>query len=111
MIAVPAHFDGEVYGALRRLDRQRKLAPGLLDRVVPLLARFRAERVPLGRLITQAHALGTRFSARDAFYVALAVRANGELLTSDRALAATASPLVRVRLIDSRSNKSRARRE
>ena len=37
-IAVPAHFDVEVYGALRSLDRQRKLAPGALDRIVPLLA-------------------------------------------------------------------------
>lgn len=96
---VPAHFDGEVYAALRSLDRQRKLRPGQLDAIVRVLARFRAERVPLARLLAQAHALGTRFSARDAFYVALAARANGELLTADRPLAATASPLVRVRLI------------
>lgn len=99
---MPAHFDGEVYGALRSLDRQRKLPPGLLDRILPLLSRFRAERVHLSRLLTSAHTLGTRFSARDAFYVALAVRVRGELLTADRALAESASGLARTRLISSR---------
>jgi predicted nucleic acid-binding protein len=101
-IAVPAHFDVEVYAALRSLDRRRMLAPGALDRIVPLLARFRAERVPLARLLATAHALGTRFSARDSFYVALADRLRGELVTADRALAGSASTLVRVRLITSR---------
>ena len=75
------------------------LAPGALDRIVPLLAQFRAERVPLAQLLTPAHTLGTRFSPRDAFYVALAVRVRGELLTADQALARNASALVRVRLI------------
>jgi len=45
--------------------------------------------------------LGTRFSARDAFYVALAARVRGELLTADRALSEVAGSLVRVRLIPS----------
>ena len=96
---MPAHFDGEVYGALRSLDRRRRLAPGALDRMVPLLAQLRAERVPLAQLLTQAHALGTPFSPSDAFYVALAARARAELLTADRALARSASSLVRVRLM------------
>ena len=96
---MPAHFDGEVYGALRSLDRRRTMAPGALDRIVPLLAVFRAERVPLARLLAAAHELGTRFSPRDAFYVALAARVRGELVTADRALARSASPLVRTRLM------------
>lgn len=96
---VPAHFDGEVYGALRSLDRRGKLSSGQLDAIVPLLARFRAERVPLARLLARAHALGARFSTSDSFYVALALRANGELLTADDPLARAASPLVPVRLI------------
>lgn len=96
---VPAHFDGEVYAALRRLDRQRQLLQGQLHAIVPVLARFRAERVPLIRLLPQAHALGTRFAASDSFYVALALHSGGELLTADRPLAEAAASLVPVRLI------------
>jgi len=97
-VAVPAHFDGEVYAALRRLDRRGLLAPGQLDAIVPLLMKLRAKRVPLRGLLLDAHKLGARFSPRDAFYVALARRIDGELFTRDAALVAACSRLARARL-------------
>lgn len=96
---VPAHFDVEVYAALRRLDRRGALAPGQLDGIVPVLRRFRAERIPLSLLLAPAHALGSRFSPPDALYAALALRLGGELLTRDGPLAHACAGLVDVRLI------------
>lgn len=96
---MPAHFDAEVYAALRRLDRRGELAPGQLDGIVPALQRFRARRIPLSRLLASAHALGTRFSPHDAFYVALAQRLQGELVTKDRALAQACEGLVDVSIV------------
>ena len=94
--AVPAHFDTEVYAALRGLDRRGLLARGQLDLIVPTLMRFRAERVAIRALLPEAHRLGTRFSARDALYVSLARRIDAELFTRDRPLAAACAGVVRV---------------
>lgn len=96
---VPAHFDGEVYALLRRLDRLGALRPGLLDAAVAALARLRASRIPLAPLLRSAHALRTRFSPRDAFYVAIARRLDAELLTRDPRLARACTEIVRVRLV------------
>jgi predicted nucleic acid-binding protein len=96
--AVPAHFDAEVYQTLRALDRRGVLAPHQLDKILPTLLRFRAQRVPLRGLLSDAHALGTRFSPRHAFYVALARRIGGELFTRDRPLATACEGIVAARL-------------
>ena len=101
-IVVPAPFDSEVYGGLRRLDRRGLLPRGLLDTVVPVLARFPARRVPLAGLMARAHALRARFSPADSFYVALAQRVEGEFVTCDRTLAEACDDLVAVRLIATR---------
>lgn len=99
MLAVPAHFDAEVYRVLRAYDRARVLPRGGLDRLVPALRRLNAERVALAVLVDRAHALGPRFSASDAFYVALAAAAQGELITRDRRLAQACLGLVAARLV------------
>jgi predicted nucleic acid-binding protein len=96
--SVPAHFDAEVYEALRKLDRRGILSLGQLDAIIPTLVRFRAKRVPLRILIRDAHTLGPRFSARDALYVALARRLDAELFTRDGALARACSGFVEARL-------------
>jgi predicted nucleic acid-binding protein len=98
-LAVPAHFDAEVYSAFRRHFRQGLLTRLELDRVAAQLARLAAERVALPWLLADAHVLADRFSAGDAFYVALA-RARGiELWTADARLERAATQLARVRLI------------
>jgi predicted nucleic acid-binding protein len=97
--SVPAHFDAEVYEALRKLDRRGVLSSGQLDAIVPTLVRFRAQRVPLRTLLPEAHALSPRFSARDALYVALARRLDAELFTRDRPLAGACAGVVEVRLL------------
>lgn len=98
-LVAPAHVDGEVYAAMRRLDRRGVLRPGLLDEAVRALTRLPMRRVPLAQLLPRAHALGTRFTPRDCFYVAAALRIGAELLTRDEPLARACDGLVRVRLV------------
>ena len=74
------------------------LERGQLDLIVPALTRFRAKRVPLQKLLIDAHALGTRFSARDALYVALTRRIEAEFFTRDRPLAEACADLIPVTL-------------
>ena len=98
-LIVPAHFDAEVYAAFRRLFRRKLVARSRLDFITSRLIGLAAERVALALLLPEVHRLADRFSAADAFYVALA-RARGiELVTADAALAHAASGLADVQLV------------
>ena len=98
-LIVPAHFDAEVYAAFRRLFRRKLVARSRLDFITSRLIGLAAERVALPPLLPEVHRLADRFSAADAFYVALA-RARGiELVTADAALAHAASGLADVQLV------------
>lgn len=98
-LAVPAHFDAEVYSAFRRHFRRGLLQRPRLDVIAARLAVLAAERVGLPALLPEAHALADRVSAADAFYLALARIRGIELLTADERLARTAAHLARVRLV------------
>jgi predicted nucleic acid-binding protein len=98
-LAVPAHFDAEVYSAFRRHFRQGLLARKDFDRVSAHLAKLAAERVALPPLFAEAHVLADRLSAADAFYVALARVRRIELWTADALLERGAAGLAKVRLI------------
>jgi predicted nucleic acid-binding protein len=98
-LAVPAHFDAEVYGAFRRHFRRGLLTRRELDRVSAHLQALAAERVALPPLLADAHVLADRMSAGDAFYVALARARRIDLWTADERLQRAAAGLARVRLI------------
>jgi predicted nucleic acid-binding protein len=98
-LAVPAHFDAEVYSAFRRHFRHGLLTRRQLDRVIANLLTLAAERVALPPLLADAHALADRLSAGDAFYVALARVRRIELWTADARLERGAAGLAKVRLI------------
>ena len=98
-LAVPAHFDIEVYSAFRRQFRQGLLTRQELDRVSAHLVTLAAERVALPPLLAEAHVLADRLSTGDAFYVALARARRIELWTADARLERGAAGLAKVRLI------------
>lgn len=98
-LAVPAHFDAEVYSAFRRHFRRGLVTRPQLDRVRAVLVTLAAERVALPPLLAEAHVLADRLSAGDAFYVALARVRRIELWTADARLERGAAGLARVRLI------------
>jgi predicted nucleic acid-binding protein len=98
-LAVPAHFDAEVYSAFRRHFRRGLLTPRQLDRVSAQLVALAAERVALPPLLAESHALADRLSVGDTFYVALARVRRIELWTADARLERGATRLARVRLI------------
>lgn len=96
---MPAHFDAEVYSAFRRQFRRGLLSRAELDRVVPRLATFVAERVALPPLLAEAHALADRLSVGDAFYIALARARRADFVTADGRLARAAAGLANIRLV------------
>jgi len=98
-LAVPAHFDAEVYSAFRRHFRQGLVTRRQLDRVSADLVTLAAERVGLSPLLGEAHVLADRLAVGDAFYVALARIRRIELWTADGRLARGAAGLAKVRLI------------
>lgn len=98
-LIVPAHFDAEVYGALRRLFRRKLVDRPRLDFITSRLIALAAQRVALAPLLPEVHRLADRLSAADAFYVALARARAAPLLTADAALARAASGLADVELV------------
>jgi predicted nucleic acid-binding protein len=98
-LRVPAHFDAEVYSALRRHRRMGGVTAARLDALVSLLAEFTAQRVALSGLLVAAHGLGERFSSSDSLYVALSQLQRADLVTADSALARAATGVIPVRLI------------
>jgi len=98
-LIVPAHFDVEVYAAFRRLFRRKLVDRSRLDFITSRLIGLAAERVALPALLPEVHRLADRFSAADAFYIALARARRVELFTADVALARAASGLADVQLV------------
>ena len=98
-LAVPAHFDAEVYSAFRRHFRQGLLSRQQLDRIAASLVMLAAERVALPPLLGEAHSFADRLSVGDAFYVALARIRRIELWTADPRLERGAAGLAEVRLV------------
>lgn len=97
-VQVPAHFDAEVFAAVRRALLRGRIAGAGAERALLEAARLPAQRVPLAGLLAEAYALRDRFSPGDVFYVVVARRSAATLLTSDASLARAAGDYTRVRL-------------
>jgi predicted nucleic acid-binding protein len=87
---VPEHFHVEALSALRRLRLGAGLGEHEAQRALRALARLRAVRYPVLPLTNVVWALRDRLSAYDAAYLALAVRLDADLVTTDGGLAAVA---------------------
>jgi predicted nucleic acid-binding protein len=86
-VAVPAHFDVEVFSALGRLFRAGEIGEQRVEVGLNELARAPLTRYPVVPLLQGAWALRDNLSLRDALYVTLARRIKGTLLTADFRLA------------------------
>ena len=80
----------EVFAVMRRHVLRGVLSPAAAWRRLERLERLPIELVPTWPLLADAWALRDNFSAADALYTALALRADRPLLTSDRRLARAA---------------------
>ncbi len=96
-IHVPEHFHVEAISGLRRL----RLAGGLREhdaqRALEGLVDLRAIRYPVLPMAADIWALRDELSSYGAAYLALALRLDTELLTTDRGLAAAARKRGRLR--------------
>jgi predicted nucleic acid-binding protein len=86
-VAVPAHFNAEVFSALGRLSRGGEISEERVEIGLATLARAPVTRYPVAPLLQGAWALRENLSLRDALYVTLARRIEGSLLTADSRLA------------------------
>lgn len=98
-VKVPAHFDAEIFAAVRRLVRRGLIDIGRAELALADGVRLSAERVALAPLVAEAFALRDRFGASDVFYAVLARDRAATLITSDAALARAATGYVEVRYI------------
>ena len=98
-IRVPAHFDAEVFAAIRRLVRRRLVAVDRAGLALLRNARLVATRMPLLPLYAEAFTVRDRFGPSDAFYAVLARSLSAALVTSDEALARAARGYVDVRFV------------
>ena len=90
---VPAHFDAEVYQALRRGYLRRNFDRERLSLTVDRLERFDADRIEITSLLPTVVGLADVIGAHDVFYVLLAISRGCPLLTCDAALARAATRL------------------
>lgn len=90
---VPAHFDAEVYHALRREYLRREIDRDRLLVAVDRLKRFNAERHEIGSLLPNVVGLADVIGAHDVFYVLLSIRRACPLVTCDQRLARAARRL------------------
>jgi predicted nucleic acid-binding protein len=90
---VPAHFDVEVYAAIRRTYLRRHLDRGSLETLVAQLGTFDAERVALKSFLPSVAQLVDVIGSHDVFYVLLAISRRCPLLTCDLRLARAAMRL------------------
>lgn len=97
-VKVPAHFDVEVYGAIRDAVRRRWIDPSHGELALLQCARLNAERVAVTGLLAEAYGLRDRFGRGDVFYAVLARREGATLLTSDAHFARAAAGYTDVRL-------------
>jgi predicted nucleic acid-binding protein len=101
-VAVPAHFDAEVFSALGRLMRAGELAERLVEPILNELARAPFVRYTLQPLLAPAWGLRHNLALRDALYVTLAHRLGTRLVTADSRLAQAPSLGIAVTLVLSR---------
>jgi len=87
---VPEHFHVEAISALRRLRLGGGLGEHEAQRALRALARLRVVRCPVLPLTNLVWALRDRLSTYDAAYLALAVRLDTDLATTDGGLAEVA---------------------
>jgi len=90
---VPAHFDAEVYHALRRGYRHQNIDRDRLLIAVDRLRRFKAERLAVVSLLPNVVGLADVIGAHDVFYVLLAISRACPLVTCDLRLARAAARL------------------
>ena len=90
---VPAHFDAEVYQALRRGYLHRNIDRDRLLISVDRLGRFKAERLAIVPLLPNVVGLVDVIGAHDVFYVLLAISRACPLVTCDHRLARAAGRL------------------
>jgi predicted nucleic acid-binding protein len=100
-VAVPAHFDAEVFSALGRLVRAGDLAERLVDPILRELARAPLVRYTLQPLLTAAWGLRHNLALRDALYVTLARRLGALIVTADGRLAQSPALGIAVTLVAS----------
>jgi predicted nucleic acid-binding protein len=100
-VAVPAHFDAEVFSALGRLVRAGDLAESLVDPILRELARAPLVRYTLQPLLTAAWGLRHNLALRDALYVTLARRLGALIVTADGRLAQSPALGIAVTLVAS----------
>lgn len=86
-VAVPAHFDAEVFSALGRLARTKHLTEAVVEPALVELARAPFSRHLLQPLLPGAWGLRNNVSLRDALYVTLARHLGAVLVTGDGPLA------------------------
>ncbi len=98
-LRVPAHFDAEVFAAVKRLARQGRVDSERAQLALLGAARLAAERVALVPLFPLAFRVRDRFGAADVFYAVLARSLSATLVTSDAALARAARGYVDVRYV------------
>lgn len=85
-VAVPAHFDAEVFSAMGRLARGGEIEEARVEIGLDQIARAPFRRYAVAPLLQEAWSLRHNLSLRDALYVVLAHRLGAALLTADSRL-------------------------
>jgi len=89
----PAHFDAEVYSALRRLYTRGRMDRDRVGIAVDRLERLDIERLEIVSLLPNVVGLVDVIGAHDVFYVLLAISRQCRLVTCDASLARAAARL------------------
>ena len=89
----PAHFDAEVYSALRRLYTRGRMDRDRVGIAVDRLERLDIERLQIVSLLPNVVGLVDVIGAHDVFYVLLAISRQCRLVTCDASLARAAARL------------------
>jgi predicted nucleic acid-binding protein len=98
-VHLPAHFDAEVYSALRRLVLTSRISveTGLV--ALADIERLIATRHSVAGMLLEALALRDRFGGHDVFFAILARRLGARLVTCDERFARAARGYVPVELV------------
>jgi predicted nucleic acid-binding protein len=83
----PSLIDAEIVSAVARLERKGVIAPRDAAAIIERWAKATVIRVDTSGLIADVWRRRTSMSTYDAFYIALAERIDGTLVTGDRRLA------------------------
>jgi len=98
-LSAPAHLDAEVTSAIAGLARGGHASEHRALAAIRLMRKLPVSRVPLHILAERAWSLRHNLNAYEAFYVALALALDCELLTADRGIAAAPGLGIPVKLI------------